>query len=64
MALTNIKVAIFREMCHEDKLTEDYQKCKLEELRRVLRGSPIGELKHLKSYRLEEDAPTNSLVND
>jgi hypothetical protein len=64
MALTNIKVAIFRGMCHEDKVKGDYQKCKLEELRRMLRGSPIGELQHLKSYRLEGGVPTNSLVND
>jgi hypothetical protein len=56
--LTNIKIAIFRETYPEDKLTEDDQNCILDELGRVLRGTPIGELPHLKSYRLEGGALT------
>jgi hypothetical protein len=54
--LTNIKIAIFRGTYPEDKGTEHDQDSILEELRRVLRGTSIGELPHLKSYRLEEDA--------
>jgi hypothetical protein len=52
-ALTNIKIAIFKETYPEDKLTEHDQESILEELGRVLRGTPIGELPHRKSYRLE-----------
>jgi hypothetical protein len=55
-ALTNIKLANFRETYPEDKLTEDDKNCILEELGRVLRGTPVGELPHLKSYRLEGGA--------
>jgi hypothetical protein len=54
-ALTNIKLAIFKETYPEDKLTENDQENILEDLGRVLRGTPIGELPHLKSYRLEKD---------
>jgi hypothetical protein len=66
-ALTNI--AIFKETYPEDKLTQHGQESILEELGRVLCGTPIGELPHLKSYRLEGGALiyiyalTNSLVN-
>jgi hypothetical protein len=60
-ALTNIKIAIFTETYPEDKLTEHDQE--REELGRVLHGTPVGELPHLKFYRLEGGAPTNSLVN-
>jgi hypothetical protein len=48
-ALTNIKIAIIRETYPENKLTNDNQG-------RVLRGTPLGELPHLKSYRLEGGA--------
>jgi hypothetical protein len=54
--VTNIKIAIFRETYPEDKLTEDDQNSILEELGRVLRRTPIGQLPHLKSYRLKEGA--------
>jgi hypothetical protein len=54
-ALTNIKIAIFRETYPEDKLTEEDQNYILEELGTVLRRTPTGELPHLKSYRLEGD---------
>jgi hypothetical protein len=54
-ALTNIKIAIFKETYPEDKLTEHDQESILEDLGRVLRGIPI-ELPHLKSYRLEGGA--------
>jgi hypothetical protein len=54
--LTNIKIAIFKETYPEDKVTEHGQDNILEELGRVLCGTPIGELPHLKSYRLEEGA--------
>jgi hypothetical protein len=59
-ALTNIKIAIFREICPEDKLTEDDQNCILEVLGRMLRGAPMGELPHMKSYRLEGGADQES----
>jgi hypothetical protein len=69
--LTNIKIDIFRETYPEDKLIEDDQNCILEVPGRVLHGTPIGELPHLKSYRLEGGpliyiyiyALTNSLVS-
>jgi hypothetical protein len=54
--LTNIKIATFKETYPEDKLIEDKQGSILEELGRVLRGTPIGELQHLKTYRLEGGA--------
>jgi hypothetical protein len=70
-ALTNIRIAFFKETYPEDKLNEDDQTSILEALGEVLRRTPIGELPHLKSYRLEEGAlifihvcaPTNSRVN-
>jgi hypothetical protein len=72
-ALTNTMIAVFKEIYPQDKLTEHDQDSILEELERVLRGTPMGELPHLKSYRLEGGAliyiyiyigvPTNSLVN-
>jgi hypothetical protein len=55
-AVTNIKIAIFREKYAEDKLTEDDQNSILEVLGEVFRRTPIGELPHLKSYRQEGDA--------
>jgi hypothetical protein len=55
-ALTNIKIAIFKETYPEDKLTEHDQESILVELGRVLCGTPIGELIHLKSCRLEDGA--------
>jgi hypothetical protein len=54
--MTNIKIAIFKETYPEDKLTEHDQDNILKELGRVLHRTPIGELPHLKSYRLEGDA--------
>jgi hypothetical protein len=52
-ALANIKIAIFRKTYPEDKLTEDGQNSILKVLGEVLRRTPIGELPHLRSYRLE-----------
>jgi hypothetical protein len=60
-ALTNIKIAIFKETYSEDKLREDVQESNLEELGRVLRGTPT-ELPHLKSYRLEGGAHTHTHI--
>jgi hypothetical protein len=48
-ALTSIKIDIFKETYPEDKLTEHDQDSIQEELGRVLSGTPIGELPHLKS---------------
>jgi hypothetical protein len=68
-ALTNIKIALFKETYLEDKLTEHEQLSILEQLGRVLLGTPIRELPHLNSYRLEGGALTylyaltNTLVN-
>jgi hypothetical protein len=45
----NIKIAIFRETYPEDKLNEEDQNYILEEVGRVLRRTPTGELPHLKS---------------
>jgi hypothetical protein len=45
-ALTNIKVAIFKETYPEDMVTESNQGCILEELGIMLRRTPIGELPH------------------
>jgi hypothetical protein len=55
-ALASTKVAIFRETYPEDKLREDDQNSILEVLGEVLRRTPIGELPHLKFYRLEGGA--------
>jgi hypothetical protein len=55
-ALTNIKVAIFKDTFPEDKVTVNDQDCILEELGKMLRRTPTGELPHLKSYRLEGGA--------
>jgi hypothetical protein len=46
-------MAIFKENYPEDKLTEEEVDPILEELGRALRGTPKGELLHLKSFRLE-----------
>jgi hypothetical protein len=46
-ALTNIKIAIFKETYPEDKLIEDDQNSILQELGRVLHGTPIEEIPHL-----------------
>jgi hypothetical protein len=54
--LANIKVAIFRVTYPIDKLTEDDQNYILEVLGEVLRRTKIGEIPHLKSYRLEGGA--------
>jgi hypothetical protein len=68
-ALTNTKTAIFRETYPEDKLTQHDQDNILEEVDKALRGTPLGELPHLMSYRPEGGglkyiyAPTNSLAN-
>jgi hypothetical protein len=51
--LTNTKVAIFKETYPEDKLTEHDRDNILEELSKALCGTPVGELPHLMSYRLE-----------
>jgi hypothetical protein len=59
--LTNIRIAIFRET--EDKITEDHYYYILEELGRVFRGTPIKELLHLKSYRLEGSTIINVCAN-
>jgi hypothetical protein len=54
--LTNIRVAIFKETYPEGKITEDDQNYILEELGRVFRATPKGELPLLQSYRLEGGA--------
>jgi hypothetical protein len=51
--MTNIKIPILKETYPEDKLNEDDQTYFLEELGKVLCRTPIGELPHRKSYRLE-----------
>jgi hypothetical protein len=51
-------MAIFKDNYPEDKLTEEELDPILEELGRVLRGTPKGELPHLKSFRLEAGAIT------
>jgi hypothetical protein len=56
--LTNTKTAIFKGTYPEDKLTEHDQDNILEELRRMLHGTPIGEQARLKSYILEGGALT------
>jgi hypothetical protein len=53
VVLTNIKIAIFRETYPEDKLNDEDQNYILEKMGRTLCRTPIGELPHLKSYRLE-----------
>jgi hypothetical protein len=55
-ALTNIKIAIFKETYPEDKLTKHDLESILEELGRVLHGTPVGELPHLKAYILDRGA--------
>jgi hypothetical protein len=45
-------VAIFKDTCPEDKLTEDGQDSNFEALGDLLRRTPKGELPHLKSYKL------------
>jgi hypothetical protein len=55
-ALTNIKIAIFKETYPADKLNEDDQTSILEALGEVLRRTPIAELQYLKSYRQEGGA--------
>jgi hypothetical protein len=51
-ALTNIKIAIFKENYPEDKLTKDNQDQILDELGRVFCGTPKGEqLPHLRSFK-------------
>jgi hypothetical protein len=55
-ALTTTKMAIFGELYREDKLNEDDQQYILDVLGGVLRWTPVEELPHLKSYRLEGDA--------
>jgi hypothetical protein len=54
--LIDTKIAIFKENYPEDKLTEEELDHILEELERVLHGTPKGELPHLKSFRLEASA--------
>jgi hypothetical protein len=61
--LTNIKIAIFKEAYPEDKLTEDDLNNILEELGRELCGTPLGELPHLKSCRLEGGALIYTCAN-
>jgi hypothetical protein len=52
-ALTNLKIAIFRETYPEDRITEDDRDSMLEILGEALRRTPLVELPCLKSYRLE-----------
>jgi hypothetical protein len=52
-ALTDTKIAIFKENYPDDKLTEEELDHILEELGRVLRGTPKEELPQLKAFRLE-----------
>jgi hypothetical protein len=55
LSAANIKTAIFNENYPEDKLTDDKDHI-LEELGRVFRRTPKGELPHLRSFRLEGGA--------
>jgi hypothetical protein len=55
-ALTNIKIAIFKENYPENKLAEDDQDHILDELGRVFHGTLKGELPHLRCFRLEGGA--------
>jgi hypothetical protein len=50
---SNIKIAIFKDNCPEDKLTEDKQDLILEELGRVFHETLKGVLPLLRSFRLE-----------
>jgi hypothetical protein len=54
--LTNIRITIFRHSYSENNITEDDQNYILEESGRVLRGDPVRELPHLKSYTLDGGA--------
>jgi hypothetical protein len=56
-----MKVAIFKDTYPEDKVTENDQDCIMKGMGKMLRRTPIGELPHLKSNRLE--VPTISLVS-
>jgi hypothetical protein len=55
-ALTSAKIAIFKETYTKDTITKHDQDIILEELDKALRGTPVGELPHLMSYRLEKSA--------
>jgi hypothetical protein len=55
-ALTTTKMAIFKELYPEDKLNEADQQSTLDVLGEVLHRTPVEELPHLKSYRLEGGA--------
>jgi hypothetical protein len=55
-ALTNFKIAIFRETYPEDKITEEDRNSILDILGEALRRTPLEELPPLKSYRLEGGA--------
>jgi hypothetical protein len=54
--VTNIKIAIFKVTYPKQKLIGNNLSSIFEELGRVLHGTPIGELPHLKFYRLEGGA--------
>jgi hypothetical protein len=60
--LTNIRITIFRQTYPENNITEDDQNYILEELGRVLRGDPVRELPHLKSYTLERGTDWDSHI--
>jgi hypothetical protein len=44
-------IAIFKDNCPEDKVTDNYQYQVLDELGRVFCGIPKGELSDLRSFR-------------
>jgi hypothetical protein len=51
-ALTNIMIAISKENNPQDKVTEEDRDKILDELGRAFRGTPKGELPHLRPFRL------------
>lgn len=57
--MANIKIAMLKEN-YPDKITEDGQHLIFEELGRLFHGTPKGEVQHLRTFRLEEDAHQES----
>jgi hypothetical protein len=62
-ALTNFKIAIFRETFPEDRITKDDRDSILEILGKALHRTPLTELPPLKSYILAGGALIYTCVN-
>jgi hypothetical protein len=58
-----MRVAIFKDAFPEEKVTINDQDCILAELGKVLRRTPLGELPHLNSYKLEGGALIYTCAN-